>query len=245
MSSTEQPDEIPLSWDALEDAFENNAPEVHSYLHRRTGEVLRLIESVSDRALFDRVASDGDYLGIDPVPSREQYRWMEHFIESLEDGELRGRLQRAVDGRGAFRRFKDALAPHRVDRERWFRFRSERLREAMQRWLSHHSIVAVERSEWRVPSAEEVTPEEEIAGETSVERRAPRRQSTVDLLDDARRELRELVERVPPRKLEIARTFLEFLSSPTTSRRAESSGQQNVGDAAEETSAATKEEAAK
>ena len=29
----------------LEDAFENNAPEVHSYLHIKTGEVLRVVDT--------------------------------------------------------------------------------------------------------------------------------------------------------------------------------------------------------
>jgi len=33
--------DIPIDWEALEDAFENNAPEVHSYLHLVTGDVLR------------------------------------------------------------------------------------------------------------------------------------------------------------------------------------------------------------
>lgn len=205
---------VPLSWDALEDAFENNASEVHSYLHRETGEVLRLIESVSDQSLFDRVAKDSNYLGIDPVPSREQYRWMEHFIDSMEDDELRDKLRRAVDGRGAFRRFKDVLAPHRVDRERWFRFRSDRLREAMERWLAHHNLQPVEREGWWVPSAEDVS-----TGEAPEVTPEANRQSTVDLLDDAKRQLRELVERVPPRKLETARLFLEFLcAQPGTSR---------------------------
>src|SRR3954464_9922473 len=32
---------VPVDWEALEDAFENNAPEVHSYLHLLTGEVFR------------------------------------------------------------------------------------------------------------------------------------------------------------------------------------------------------------
>ena len=34
--------DIPIDWEALEDAFENNAPEVHSYLHTTTGDVLRV-----------------------------------------------------------------------------------------------------------------------------------------------------------------------------------------------------------
>ena len=34
--------DVPVDWEALEDAFENNAPEVHSYLHLVTGDVLRI-----------------------------------------------------------------------------------------------------------------------------------------------------------------------------------------------------------
>ncbi len=36
--------DVPIDWEALEDAFENNAPEVHSYLHLGSGEVLRVVD---------------------------------------------------------------------------------------------------------------------------------------------------------------------------------------------------------
>ena len=42
--------EVPVDWEALEDAFENNAPEVHSYLHLTTGEVLRVVDGVASIA---------------------------------------------------------------------------------------------------------------------------------------------------------------------------------------------------
>ena len=35
--------EVPVDWEALEDAFENNAPEVHSYLHLVTGDVVTAV----------------------------------------------------------------------------------------------------------------------------------------------------------------------------------------------------------
>ena len=65
-----------MDWEALEDAFENNAPEVHSYLHLQTGEVLRIVDGVADPQMHARIAADSNYLRIDPVSSREQYRWM-------------------------------------------------------------------------------------------------------------------------------------------------------------------------
>ena len=82
--------DVPVDWEALEDAFENNAPEVHSYLHLTTGEVLRVVDGVADPQMHVRIASDGNYLRIDPVSSREQYRWMERFIPMVDDTDLRG-----------------------------------------------------------------------------------------------------------------------------------------------------------
>ena len=67
---------VPVAWEALEDAFENNSPEVHSYLQLETGEVLRIVDGVADPAMHARVIAEPTYLRIDPVSSREQYRWM-------------------------------------------------------------------------------------------------------------------------------------------------------------------------
>ena len=100
---------FPIDWEALEDAFENNAPEVHSYLHLGTGEVLRVVDGIADPEMHARIASDATYLRIEPVSSREQYRWMERFIPMVEEPELRAKLSQAIDGKGAFRRFKDVL----------------------------------------------------------------------------------------------------------------------------------------
>src|SRR6187551_2305798 len=142
------PVEVAVDWEALEDAFENNAPEVHSYLHLTTGEVLRVVDGVADPQMHARISADPNYLRIDPVSSREQYRWMERFIPMVDDPDLRGKLAHAIDGKGAFRRFKDVLMTYSADRERWFAFRSERLRTFMEAWLNAHAIQAVPRPGW-------------------------------------------------------------------------------------------------
>ena len=43
----------------------------------------------------------------------------------VEDPDLQGKLSQAIDGKGAFRRFKDVLMAYALERERWFAFRSE------------------------------------------------------------------------------------------------------------------------
>lgn len=208
--------EVPVAWEALEDAFENNAPEVHSYLHFDTGEVIRIVDGVADPAMHARILNDSRYLRIDPVSSREQYRWMERFIATVEDDDLRRRLNIAIDGKGAFRRFKDALMSHPVDRERWFAFRSERLRSCMDSWLTAHGIEPVERPKWHVPSVEEV--HTEVAAPTP-EPRPPSQSSRVTTPSSSRRRVHDLVDAVAPRDLEMARTFLEFLADRASGRK--------------------------
>ena len=56
--STTPKRQVPIAWEALEDAFENNAHEVHSYLHLETGEVIRVVDGVADPTMHQRIAQD-------------------------------------------------------------------------------------------------------------------------------------------------------------------------------------------
>lgn len=197
---------VPIAWEALEDAFENNAPEVHSYLHLETGEVIRIVDGIADPGMHQRVMKDSIYLRIDPVSSREQYRWMERFIATVDEPEFRDKLVRAIDGKGAFRRFKDVLMSYPVDRERWFAFRSERLRACMDAWLTAHGIEATLRENWTVPSADDVRPQVE----QEEERRAGR-PSRGEMADAQRVRLHGLADDIAARELDAAIAFLEFL----------------------------------
>jgi hypothetical protein len=205
--------DVPVDWEALEDAFENNAPEVHSYLHLTTGEVLRVVDGVADPQMHVRIASDGNYLRIDPVSSREQYRWMERFIPMIDEPVLRGKLAQAIDGKGAFRRFKDVLMSYAPERERWFTFRSERLRTFMEAWLSAHAIHAIARPQWA-----DGAPESEPAPDSVV---APP-PSTADLegpkSSGARRPRNAEASRALLRELETLVSFAEFLKARRAAR---------------------------
>src|SRR5258705_5402448 len=77
---------------------------------------------------------------------------MERYIPMVEDPDLQGKLGQAIDGKGAFRRFKDVLMAYGPERERWFSFRSERLRIFMEAWLNAHALNPVARPMW-IPEA--------------------------------------------------------------------------------------------
>ena len=203
--------DIPIDWEALEDAFENNAPEVHSYLHLVTGDVLRVVDGVADPQMHARIAADQNYLRIDPVSSREQYRWMERYIPMVEQPDLQAKLAQAIDGKGAFRRFKDVLMSYASERERWFAFRSERLRIFMEAWLNAHALNPVPRPMW----SPEAGPNNEPAPRTEEPRETTRRGKSVETL---RKNLREIADALGPRDLDTLTAFAEFLKARRAAR---------------------------
>jgi hypothetical protein len=80
------------------------------------------------------------FIQVPRADSREGYQDMEAFIATVSNARLADRLARAIQGRGVFRRFKDALLEHPVERERWFAFRDARQRERLLDWLASEYI---------------------------------------------------------------------------------------------------------
>jgi hypothetical protein len=206
------PIEVAVDWEALEDAFENNAPEVHSYLHLSTGEVLRVVDGIADPQMHSRIAADAAYVRVEPVSSREQYRWMERFIQMLDPSDLRDELTLAIDGRGAFRRFKDVLMVNAPERERWFAFRSERLRVFMEAWLEAHALKAVPRPAPAAPAPEAAASEPAPAPGDPL---GARRTRNAEWL---RRQLRDIAATLGARDLDRLLTFAEFVKARRVAR---------------------------
>lgn len=77
--------------------------------------------------------------GLQPE-AREGYEDMEAFISTVGNQRLQDLLWIAIRGRGAFRRFKDVLAGHPTERERWFAFRAARVLERVREWLADEGI---------------------------------------------------------------------------------------------------------
>jgi len=80
------------------------------------------------------------YKRIPKQDSHEGYRDMQVYIGSLEDTHLRELLEVAIQGSGAFRRFKDMLGRYPDARQAWFKFRDERLHQRMVKWLASDGI---------------------------------------------------------------------------------------------------------
>jgi len=129
----------------LMDAFDDCRVGDEFYLDVKTGELLRtsdeFMETAETERIYERLDSDPErYLSIPTQSSREGYRDMVAFTESLEDENLKEKLWIALNGGGAFRRFKDVLSSYPEKREEWFKFQNERLEKRIMKWLEENEI---------------------------------------------------------------------------------------------------------
>ena len=129
----------------LIDAFDNCRIGYEYYLDTKTGELLLVSDEFMDtnetEEIYERLDDEPErYLSIPTESSREGYQDMVAFTESLEDENLKEKLWIALDGRGAFRRFKDVLLSYPEEREEWFRFQDERLEKRVTEWLEENEI---------------------------------------------------------------------------------------------------------
>ncbi|HEY4184248.1 MAG TPA: UPF0158 family protein [Polyangia bacterium] len=193
---------IHLNWSDLEIAFERNSPDQESFLDLENGDLLAIVEGEPDAASRRaKVAATPErYMRVDPASSREQYRWMERFVSSVTEPALRERLLVSIDGKGAFRRFKDVLLAFPGERERWFAYRSEVLHFHIQTWIDHMKIEVASPPPW----GRLVEPLEPIEIPRSVSVGEPPGETL-------RRQARELLEVITAAELPSAIAFLEFL----------------------------------
>ncbi len=153
--------ELQIDFFELEDAmtWNNDLSEDQRYLNIKTGEVyffdeevVRAVEDGTEEELLDWqldevevvkefLSNQDDYIVIPKVESRESYRWMQEFIETLKDDSLADKLADSINRSRPFRRFKDTLIDHGSENEAWFEFYSRKVKEEASLWLRSRSII--------------------------------------------------------------------------------------------------------
>jgi Uncharacterised protein family (UPF0158) len=117
------------------------------YEHRwlinpQTGEV---VFWTSDTGIDGQTPVDLDELDlicIDPLPSHVWYQDMADFAEQISDERAGRRLARALDGRGAFRRFRVELHEEYPDLvPAWNALRKVRAQRRAVHWLVDNSLI--------------------------------------------------------------------------------------------------------
>lgn len=115
--------------------FESGGLDFESYLDIETGSIIWLDDDdtmISEAELENYIER---YELIPQQNSREGYQDMVAYIGMLDDDHLIELLETAIQGSGAFRRFKDVLLRYPEARENWFTFRDSRIRQRIVDWL--------------------------------------------------------------------------------------------------------------
>jgi hypothetical protein len=110
------------------------------YLDTETGEVIFISDGMDEDMIPSDFEDNPRYKRIDTIESRDAFRIMEDFVETVEDAAMAERLATALQRPKPFRRFKDALVDHPAVREAWFVFEREAHREIATAWCAGRGI---------------------------------------------------------------------------------------------------------
>ena len=135
------------------------ALEDHSYDHSwwldpKSGEVDLWSDYFEDQGEPD--PESRELMSIEPISSGAGYGDMQDFIAQVRDPRAREPLERAIEGRGAFRRFKDTLFDFPELREAWFKFHDARMQRRALEWLADGDLVDREEAEREMPGDPEL-----------------------------------------------------------------------------------------
>jgi hypothetical protein len=151
---------IVVSLKDIVDELEVLMDESTAYLNRQTGEVItvthedmRWVEGEEDLDLDEfpdwqrewltkvqEILKSEDYMALPTKFDIHEYEIMKRFCLSIEEDMLRDDLLDAIQGSGAFRRFKNMIYRRGMENT-WYRLRRAALKEIAIEWLTEHGIV--------------------------------------------------------------------------------------------------------
>jgi Uncharacterised protein family (UPF0158) len=141
-----EPDQVDLADLAL--ALEDHSDEHTWSVDAQTGRVEpRFVHTLTGGEANGQGAA---LVPVEPLPVEVGYGDMEDFVGYVRDARARDLLERAIVGRGAFRRFKDALREYPELRRAWFSFHDARSERRAMEWLVEHELVDREAAEHAV-----------------------------------------------------------------------------------------------
>lgn len=84
----------------------------------------------------------GRYVCIPPRKSSEAFKVMVGFIEEVTDPILKKALTDALNGKGAFRNFKNVLLNYPKERKKWHSYNAKEMKNVIIKWLESIGIEA-------------------------------------------------------------------------------------------------------
>jgi len=132
-------DPAAVDLDELSAALDDRTAGTSWWIEPSTGRIRSHLADVGGPGV-DELAGAG-WRRIRRTESYESYRDMAEFVAAVHHRRAADLLDRAITGRGAFRRFKDTLFEFPELRDQWFRFREARGRRRALGWLADAGLI--------------------------------------------------------------------------------------------------------
>ncbi len=116
--------------DDITDCYYN--PETDEIFLSNIGEVENLSEDELDEIFEKSIILPTQY-------EINEYQIMVDFIEKIDNLEVKNNLQRLIQGKGAFRRFKDYCLEMNIIQD-WYDFKEQKYREIAINWCEQNEL---------------------------------------------------------------------------------------------------------
>lgn len=129
-----------------------------AYYNTKTHTVEHFMHNLGDQenARIAEAEANADMKKVHPVTTEVRYAIMSDFIGLVEDINVAGRLRSAISGKGAFRRFREAVDEDDTLRRRWLGYRTKRHYHLALDWLHANSLkpegIAPADFDWEPPT---------------------------------------------------------------------------------------------
>lgn len=156
---------VPVKLSDIAESISFQTDEDSYYLNRETGDVIPVTDQ-EFRAAEEEDGSSKELYGLEdeqieiaqdiladerqqkyiPLPDKfdvHEYSIMERFCLSIKDAKISDSLYRTIKGKGAFRRFKDAIYQYGVA-EDWYKYRDNAMRSIAIDWCKGNGIEYIE-----------------------------------------------------------------------------------------------------
>lgn len=133
-----------------------------AFFNTSSGAVEHFMHNLGDQenARIAEAEANPELKKITPVTTEVRYGIMSDFIAGVEDINVAGRLRTAISGKGAFRRFREAVDEDDALRRRWLAYRTKRHYHLALDWLHElgirpeHYHIAPSDFGWEPPAAQ-------------------------------------------------------------------------------------------
>jgi hypothetical protein len=149
----------PVKLDDLISEIELQIDDTFTFINTKTGEVITLMrEEIGaaedekplenfpewqreniEKAISIIEDEDGVYIDFTLRNDYNEYETIQDFIGTLENEDIREEMYEATEGKGAFRRFKDGIIEHGVDKQ-WYKYKESKIKELVIEWSKEHDI---------------------------------------------------------------------------------------------------------